>query len=243
MEQSLCQYIPHMVQEVLDYKGLGSNWISVVTNHVQGAKEVMNSLIQQMEQINLAIASNPNNQVAATEDAKMLHKDILELFYHYKSLEKEIKEIHLENTLLYRDLKTLQSKLEEGQKSSQVHTAIPEAQKAMNEVLSMWLDNHNCNILALEEEVDTLSKENIEIREELKETRASLYSMQDQIDCLLSCIPTPAPHSALVHFEEPRSLSRLSLRSNKHFSGNDSFYSYGNNEDAQRQVPRHIMMT
>ncbi|KAJ9069982.1 hypothetical protein DSO57_1013091 [Entomophthora muscae] len=226
-----------MVQEVLDYKGLGSNWISVVTNHVQGAKEVMSSLIQQMEQINLAIASNPNNQVASTEDAKMLHKDILELFDHYKNLEKEIKEIHLDNTLLYRDLNTLQSKLEEGQKSSQVHTAIPEAQKAINEVLFMWLDNCNCKILALEEEIDTLSKENIEIREELKETRESLYSMQDQIDCLLSCLPTPAPQFSLVHFEEPCSLSRIFLRSNAHFSGNGSFHSYENNEDSQRQVP------
>ncbi|KAJ9083459.1 hypothetical protein DSO57_1034553 [Entomophthora muscae] len=74
----------------------------------------------------------------------------------------------------------------------------------MNKVLSMRLDNQNCMILALEEEVDTLSKENMDIREELKETRASLYSIQDQIDCLLSHLPTPVPQPASVHFEEPR---------------------------------------
>ncbi|KAJ9071982.1 hypothetical protein DSO57_1031860 [Entomophthora muscae] len=113
----------------------------------------------------------------------------------------------------------------------------------MNEVLSMQLDNHNCKILALEEEVDTLVNKNMKIREELKETRASLYSMQDQIGCLLSCLPTPVPQPASVHFEEPHSLSRLSLRSNAYSSENDSFHSYGNNEDAQRWVPRHIMMT
>ncbi|KAJ9085961.1 hypothetical protein DSO57_1009011 [Entomophthora muscae] len=113
----------------------------------------------------------------------------------------------------------------------------------MNEVLSMQLNNHNCKILALEEEVDTLDKENMKIREELKENRVSLYSMQDQIDHLLSCLPTPAPQPASVHFEEPCSLSRIYLRSNAHSSGNGSFHSYGNNEDAQCQVPRHIMMT
>ncbi|KAJ9077737.1 hypothetical protein DSO57_1014002 [Entomophthora muscae] len=122
IEKSLCQYIPHMVQEVLNYKGLDSNWISVVNNHVKGAKEVIISLIHQMEQINLAIASKPNKQVATEEDAKIIHKDILELFDHYQNIEKEIKEIYLDNTLL----------LEEEQRSSQTHTDIPEAQNAMN---------------------------------------------------------------------------------------------------------------
>ena len=89
MEQSLCQYIPHMVQEVLAHQGLDSNWISVVTNHVQGTKEVIKTLIHEMEQINLAITSSPNNQVAAAEDAKMLHKDVLELFDHYHNIERD----------------------------------------------------------------------------------------------------------------------------------------------------------
>ncbi|KAJ9079224.1 hypothetical protein DSO57_1011393 [Entomophthora muscae] len=112
----------------------------------------------------------------------------------------------------------------------------------MNEVLFMRLDNCNHKILALEEELDTLEKENMEIIEELKETRASLYSMQDQIYCFLSCLPTPAPQPASVQFEESCSLSRLSLQSNAHFLRKEYFHSYGNNEDAQRQVPRHIMM-
>ncbi|KAJ9070395.1 hypothetical protein DSO57_1008436 [Entomophthora muscae] len=104
-----------------------------------------------MEQINIATTKKPNNQVTAVEDAKMLHKGILELFDHYQNIEKEIKEFHLDNTLLYRDLKTLRSQLREDQRSIQAHTEIPEAQKATNEVLSMRLDNYNCKILALEE--------------------------------------------------------------------------------------------
>ncbi|KAJ9085865.1 hypothetical protein DSO57_1009705 [Entomophthora muscae] len=96
----------------------------------------------------------------------------------------------------------------------------------MNEVLYMQLYKHNFKILALEEEEDTLAKESMKIREELKETRASLYSMKDQIDRLLSLLPTPAHQPALVHFEEPHSLGRLSLRSYAHSSENDSFHSY-----------------
>ncbi|KAJ9049496.1 hypothetical protein DSO57_1023734 [Entomophthora muscae] len=152
IEQSLCQYIPHMVQEVLNYKGLDRNWIIVITNHFQGSKEVMSSLIHQMKQINLAIISKPNNQVVAAEDAKMLHKDVLKLFDHYQNLGKEIKEIHFDNTLL----------------SSQAHTDIPKAQKVMNEVISMRLDNHNLKIIALEEEVDTIAKEKIKIKKSSK---------------------------------------------------------------------------
>ncbi|KAJ9088043.1 hypothetical protein DSO57_1027052 [Entomophthora muscae] len=181
MEQSFCQYIPHMVQKVLNYKELDSNWISVVNNHVQGAKEVTSSLINQIEQINLAISSKPSNQVAAAEDAKMLHKDVLKIFDHYQNIEKEIKEIHLDNTLLYKDLETLQSQLEGSR--------------------------YSC-------------KGELEIREELKETRTSLYSMQDQMYLLLSCLSTPVPQSALEM----------------------TLHSYDNKEDAQRQVPRHIMM-
>ena len=146
-----------MVQEVLAHQGLDSNWISVVTNHVQGTKKVIKTLIHEMEQINLAITSSPNNQVAAAEDAKMLHKDVLEIFDHYHNIEREIKEIHLDNTLMYGDLKTFQDQL----KDSQVHTGISEAQNAMNEVLSQRLESHDHKILALEEEVDTLAKENM----------------------------------------------------------------------------------
>ncbi|KAJ9048633.1 hypothetical protein DSO57_1033003 [Entomophthora muscae] len=113
------------------------------------------------------------------------------------------------------------------------------ARKAIKKALSKRLDNHNCKILAREEELDTLKKRIQGLDKSLRTLEHPYTSLRTRYTSFCLACPPLHPQPSYVHFEEPRLLSRFSLRSNAHYSGN----SYGSNEDVQRCVPRHIIIT
>ncbi|KAJ9072315.1 hypothetical protein DSO57_1028782 [Entomophthora muscae] len=177
----------------------------------------------------------------------MLHKEIMELFRHFRSLEKDVHELHQYNTFLYRDLCTFQAQLDEGLKDLKaVHSGSncdQQQQSALEQVNQTFAETTCQQIQGLEDEVNGLVKENQVIREELKDTIATLYTLQVQIDPLTALLMVSPLRGRTVHFKEPRSISGLSLGSQAHSSGNESYHSYVEDDAAQRSVPRNIMMT
>ena len=239
MEQSLRQYVPTITQEVLKSQGLDSNWIRAVTNHVQGNYEVLKALFQELERM-CSEQSTPVTSENSLE-LRIVQNDVLELFEHLKISDKEVKNLSLDVTMIYGDLKSCQQRLDDGLKN------IPSASNYAHnkELLKTLMDIANTQgdkIIALTTEVDVLARENFEIRDELRDTRATLHSLQDQIDRLSKQVSNVVPKPLAVHFEEGRPMSRASARSRAESSGNDSFHSLRIQDDDLRGVPRQIMV-